>query len=141
MKCPRDGAELQRANVAQIELDKCHQCDGIWFDAGELEALSNSGISDIEDEIEQQYGDPPVKSGDVTGYMRCPRCEDGRLNQFHYTYIKPVKVDRCDTCLGIWLDKNELKAIIGEKKDLQDLESQTHFQRFIGSFLKMWSKK
>ena len=79
MKCPRDGTELQAVNVNGVELDKCHQCDGLWLDYGELKSIRNMKLSDVEEELEQKYGNPEVKPGQVDAYMRCPRCgENGR---------------------------------------------------------------
>ena len=142
MKCPRDGTELQQVRAGGIQLDKCHLCDGMWFDPGELDKLTASGIIHIETAVESEFGNPPVKTGRVTGYMRCPRCgEAGRLHQYQYTYLKPVLVDRCDSCLGIWLDRNELDAIIGEKKTLEEAEAQGQFHKFANAFLHFWRKK
>lgn len=39
MKCPCDDTVLQRVEALGLELDKCHKCDGIWFDHGELNAI------------------------------------------------------------------------------------------------------
>lgn len=119
MKCPRDGAELSRVRVADIELDKCHHCDGLWFDAGELERLQKLDRTDVEEQLERQYGSPSAEPGETKGYMRCPRCADGRLQQFTYTYQKRVKIDRCDKCFGLWIDDKELDAILGEKRQLE----------------------
>ncbi|MGI9457060.1 MAG: zf-TFIIB domain-containing protein, partial [Aeoliella sp.] len=121
MKCPRDGAELATVFVAGIELDKCHHCDGLWFDRGELERVQKLERTDIEEQLEQQFGDPTVEAGKVEGYMRCPRCPEGRLQQVTYTIEKRVKIDRCEDCLGVWIDDTELDAIIGEKKQLEEI--------------------
>jgi len=133
MKCPRDGTKLQRVDILGIELDKCHKCDGLWFDRGELERLRDAGIDEIEKAIERKYGDPQFEEGEVAGYMRCPRCEEGRLIRFSYTYVNPVHVDRCDKCLGIWVDDGELDAIIGEKKQIDEMEDPTRLKKFLGA--------
>ena len=39
MKCPRCGADLQRETRSGIQIDKCPDCLGVWFDAGEAEQL------------------------------------------------------------------------------------------------------
>jgi uncharacterized protein len=131
MKCPRDGSELRQVRVNGIELDKCHQCDGIWFDPGELDRIRELDRSDVEEQIEQQYGNPNIAQGQVDGYMRCPRCADGRLNQITYTFERRVKIDRCDQCFGVWLDDKELDAIIGEKKQLEELADNSALKAFM----------
>lgn len=40
MHCPKCGMNLIEINYKGIAVDKCSSCDGIWLDAGELEAIS-----------------------------------------------------------------------------------------------------
>ena len=39
MKCPRCGADLRAEEHWGIEVDRCPECDGLWFDAGEAQRL------------------------------------------------------------------------------------------------------
>ncbi len=39
MKCPKCGMELIEVDYKQVKIDKCSSCDGVWLDAGELEAV------------------------------------------------------------------------------------------------------
>jgi uncharacterized protein len=39
MKCPKCGGELEEIAFADVMLDKCKGCAGIYLDAGELELL------------------------------------------------------------------------------------------------------
>ena len=118
MECPRDGTELAKVRVLGLELDKCHKCDGIWFDRGELERIRESARDDIEEVLEEKYGDPAYTPGRPRGYMRCPRC-GARLQQQRYTYVNPVRIDRCEKCLGFWVDDTELDAIVEEREELE----------------------
>jgi uncharacterized protein len=40
MRCPKCGMELTEVEFKDIHIDKCLNCEGIWLDAGELEAVS-----------------------------------------------------------------------------------------------------
>ncbi len=40
MRCPKCGMQLIEIDYKNIKIDKCSECDGIWLDAGELEAVS-----------------------------------------------------------------------------------------------------
>jgi len=40
MRCPKCGMELIEIDYEAIKVDKCSECDGIWLDAGELEAVA-----------------------------------------------------------------------------------------------------
>lgn len=38
MRCPKCGAELIEVDYKTLKVDRCSACDGVWLDAGELEA-------------------------------------------------------------------------------------------------------
>lgn len=40
MRCPKCGMELIEIDYKAIKVDKCSECEGIWLDAGELEAMA-----------------------------------------------------------------------------------------------------
>lgn len=40
MRCPKCGMELIEIDYKEIKVDKCSECEGIWLDAGELEAVA-----------------------------------------------------------------------------------------------------
>lgn len=42
MKCPKCGADLVVEIFKCIEVDRCPECDGVWFDSGEVEALTEA---------------------------------------------------------------------------------------------------
>ncbi len=41
MHCPKCGMNLIEIDYKGIAVDKCSSCEGIWLDAGELEAISD----------------------------------------------------------------------------------------------------
>lgn len=40
MNCPKCGMKLVEIDYKDIKVDKCTGCDGVWLDAGELDAVS-----------------------------------------------------------------------------------------------------
>lgn len=40
MRCPKCGMELSEIDYQGVKIDKCFCCEGLWLDAGELEALT-----------------------------------------------------------------------------------------------------
>lgn len=48
MRCPKCGMELIAVNYKGIEVDKCSECEGVWLDAGELEAVSKLEQSGLD---------------------------------------------------------------------------------------------
>ncbi len=140
VNCPRDGSVLAEAHVLGLELDKCHTCDGLWCDRGEMERLRDAKLAEVEEAIERKYGNPKPLPGKVSGHMRCPRCGDARLLSHRYTYVSPVTIDRCERCLGIWLDKGELTAIIGEKKALDQAAEPGRLAAFLRAMGRLVSR-
>lgn len=132
MNCPRDGTHLSNVRIDGVELDRCPNCAGVWLDTGELARVLTLKLSEIEGQFEEQTA-PRGAAGEAVDYMRCPRCPEGRLQRISYTVMHPVSIDRCEQCLGFWLDKSELVSIVGEKKELEEELSIHRLRRFLHS--------
>jgi uncharacterized protein len=39
MKCPKCGHDLAEEDLDGVSIDRCSYCEGVFFDAGELEAI------------------------------------------------------------------------------------------------------
>ena len=39
MRCPKCRADMEQVEYEGTEIDRCNICKGMWFDAGEIEAL------------------------------------------------------------------------------------------------------
>lgn len=48
MRCPKCGMELIEVDFKGIKVDKCSECEGIWFDAGEFESVSKLEKSGLD---------------------------------------------------------------------------------------------
>jgi len=48
MRCPKCGMELIEIDYKGIKTDKCSECEGIWLDAGEIEAVSKLEKSGLD---------------------------------------------------------------------------------------------
>lgn len=115
--CPRCGIHLNRIELhieGRLEIDRCERCLGIFFDPGELEALTESSVSKayeidhvrLHRIIEEECIDSPHKAT----YVKCPDC--GQLmNRKNYGSRSGVVVDQCRNH-GIWLDGTELSQIL-----------------------------
>lgn len=53
MKCPKCGGDLVTETYHAIQVDRCKDCHGVWFDAGEVESLvdkpAGSGVGFFSD--------------------------------------------------------------------------------------------
>src|SRR5207244_2757987 len=39
MKCPKCGHDLEEETISSVTIDRCTFCEGVFLDAGEMEAL------------------------------------------------------------------------------------------------------
>jgi ribosomal protein L37AE/L43A len=40
MKCPKCGGDMKEVKLENVKVDQCGECQGVFFDAGELEMLN-----------------------------------------------------------------------------------------------------
>lgn len=82
-----------RAPNSEVELDRCNDCGGVWFDAGELFEASGR----------------KVVAGQRETDRACPECGiplvDGELRG-------GVEVETCVECAGTFLEARDLDAIV-----------------------------
>jgi acetyl-CoA carboxylase beta subunit len=70
----------------------------------------------IEQEKQKQLAETERRKAKELHYMKCPKCG---MNLVEIDY-KSIKVDRCSSCEGVWLDSGELAQIIKLEKGALD---------------------
>lgn len=115
MKCPIDGGALApQTYEANIEVDQCGSCGGMWLDPKELERIQDTQDRDYSEEIKQlpdlvgqAYAMALAKSKPA---VSCPKC-DQTMERREHGSCSQVMIDVCPHCRGIWLDKGEIDAL------------------------------
>ncbi len=115
MKCPRDGAELTKHNYeANVMVDLCPQCKGMFLEAGELEQIQETIENDYSEALKQM---PDLIGGafhmaqeKTRAAVTCPSCA-GQTERKEYGYCSQIMIDKCLNCHGIWLDEGEIQAL------------------------------
>jgi Zn-finger nucleic acid-binding protein len=109
MRCPRDGSELKtRIYEANVEIDECPTCSGVFLDQGELETIQ----AVVEKEHEELAGrapaslDPPSTDAPVA----CAQC-GLTMSRRNYGFGSQVVIDACPDGCGLWLDGGELQQL------------------------------
>jgi Zn-finger nucleic acid-binding protein len=104
--CPSCGIALYEHDLHGQKVDKCPECMGIFFDAGELESILN--IVRLYQTVQLSEEDiPNVSSSEIERIMICP-FDSAKMNP---QKIAGITVDICPECSGIWLDKGEIAAL------------------------------
>jgi len=115
LKCPHDSTPLTAQTYeANIEVDVCGQCKGMWLDKGELEAIEEASEHDYRKQLDT-VRDQPEDSLHVAQQLaeapiRCPNCH-GEMDKREYGYCSRIVIDTCNDGCGVWLDAGEIQAL------------------------------
>lgn len=106
MRCPKCRSDMEIVAVEGQEVDRCLQCHGLWFDAGELEALNTPGTASRLDTGTSREG---RRYNEIDDY-RCPRCGDAmeRKTDPEQTHIW---YETCRGCQGSFFDAGEFRDL------------------------------
>jgi len=113
--------------LAEVEIDYCTDCGGIWLDAGELKLL----LGDRE-KSEQLLDSFPLSDGvsdkidsDCRENRRkCPICLKKMQKIIVGASTPTLLIDKCATGDGLWFDKGELQDIFDRAKLDKDSKIQ-----------------
>jgi Zn-finger nucleic acid-binding protein len=109
MICPRDANELHTETEHGITIDRCHACQGAWYDYEELAELEAT----VADE-EQRAG--TIEYAKHQSVLPCPSCGQ-TMHAFNYRAYN-LELDACAEGHGFWLDAGEserVRAIMQER--------------------------
>lgn len=115
MNCPHCHAALKtKTYEADVTVDACPQCGGLWLERGELMQIAETVQRDyshllverdvtVDDsfELARQKARPDI---------RCPKCS-GEMTKQECRYGSLVMADVCPRCRGMWLDRGELQTL------------------------------
>ncbi|MDX1461129.1 MAG: zf-TFIIB domain-containing protein [Xanthomonadales bacterium] len=120
MLCPKCRTQMEKIDVDGIEVDRCEICEGLWFDAGEAQALRNrkaAGKIDIGDAWEG-------RQLDFIDRYACPRC-GGKMRPATDKGQRHIHYEACAECGGKFFDA-------GEFRDLSSRSVSDFVKRLIG---------
>ena len=106
MRCPKCRADMEQVDYEGTEIDRCTICNGIWFDAGEIDVLRDKQAASAID-----IGDAGIgKQSNAMDSYQCPRCSAAMVKvvdpeQTHIWY------ETCSSCHGSYLDAGELRDL------------------------------
>lgn len=104
MQCPKCAQAMEKVTFQDVEIDRCINCGGMWFDMLELEELKKMDGSEQIDTGSNDIG----KQYNEVDRIQCPVCHTPMLRmvdkeQHHIWY------EGCATCYGVFLDAGEFR--------------------------------
>ena len=106
MDCPVCKNAMITLELADVEIDYCIDCGGIWLDAGELELLLGQ-----PEKARQLLDSFTIDSKSAEKPRKCPIC-DKKMQKIIVGPSKPtLLIDKCRRGDGLWFDKGELHDI------------------------------
>jgi Zn-finger nucleic acid-binding protein len=131
MLCPQCRVEMPIVETRGVELDVCVRCEGVWFDADELQRLFTlAGSPSALDRVERNLADAAAPRS--RSARRCPRCR-ARLETVDLPAERgAVPIERCGRNDGLWFDRGELQAVVAA---CLPAGPGAEIQRFLAEFL------
>jgi Zn-finger nucleic acid-binding protein len=107
MICPVCKTDMVVVEYHGIELDFCTLCEGVWFDAGELELVFKTHRS--EQEIDTFFTDMMKKpnAGAMEKVKKCPLC-GRKMDKKDIGDSPHILIDACGKGHGLWFDGGEV---------------------------------
>ncbi len=119
IRCPKCRADMEQVEIEGVTIDRCIFCSGIWFDAGEVEALSHKQAAVTIDTGSAKVG----KQHNHIDHYPCPRC-GGSMEKKVDSRQRHIWYESCTDCNGSFFDA-------GEFLDLSKLTLSDIFKRLV----------
>ena len=105
MNCPKCKMRMEVLTHAGVEIDRCTNCRGIWFDALELDELRARPGTEIVDTGHEKIG----AEYDEHRLTDCPKC--GPRTMIHMVDARQAHItfEQCNVCGGTFLDAGEFR--------------------------------
>lgn len=99
LPCPDCNVLMIPYTCENVVVDKCPNCEGIWFDDKEL-GIFRKALGKFDLEQVKIIARSPEPGAEIIS--SCPRCVS-ILYEVKYSYNTKVIIKRCESCHGVWL--------------------------------------
>lgn len=118
--CPECHIHLQTITLElqpPLQIERCEQCFGLFFDPGEVEALLENLVSPVfavNPELLGNINKDRYQSNKPVKYLECPVCLN-MMNRVAFGHRSGVVIDQCKAH-GVWLDGGEITHLLEWRK-------------------------
>ena len=110
MQCPKCLSDMEVIDFNGIEIDRCTDCFGMWFDHLEKEDLKDLKGAESIDIGDEFVGATLNQIMDVP----CPVCKV-KMNHILHNEPYEIKFESCPKCHGAYFDAGEFRDYMGEE--------------------------
>lgn len=121
MDCPKCNGLMETVDFKGFHVEKCSQCEGLWFHNLEHELLKNIEDSELLDTGDAKTG----ASYDTVEDYLCPNCS-GHMVKLVDHEQPHIWYEVCHSCYGVFFDAGEFR----------DLKEQSFFDTVARFFVK-----
>ena len=117
MKCPRCSSAMETVQVEDVQIDRCTQCGGLWFDEFELTDLKAKQGSE---KVDTGHADKSNQHSQAR--INCPKCSTFMLRMVD-SQQPHIWYETCEECGGSFFDAGEFRELkhhnfLGRIKDV-----------------------
>lgn len=110
MQCPKCQADMEVVNYEGVDIDRCSNCFGLFFDHMEKEDLKKLRGAESIDIGDEFMGARYNEVRDIT----CPRC-DVAMDQVRREEPFEIRFESCPRCKGAYFDAGEFRDYLEEE--------------------------
>lgn len=107
MQCPKCDGEMRRVHDGDVNIDRCNQCGGLYFDQ-----LTRARLPALEDKVAMDTGDEALGAEyNEMVYVECPTC-DAIMDQRLLEDPVRIRFEICTSCHATFLDAGEFRQYL-----------------------------
>ena len=130
LTCPSCGARMQSKPSADVTIEECPSCGGIFLNKSELNAL----VTGMAGNIECLSVDEDLHT-DKFPLRNCPKCPDQPMRKVNLLHLSDLVFDYCPACDGFYLDKGEIEEINRELRSMAPNQEAEEYREMHGRHL------
>lgn len=131
-RCPQCNLQLEKSLLSGVEIDYCPRCYGLWFEEQELDSAKDAKDRDLR-WLDIDLWKHEEQFQVARGQKICPA---DRMPLYEVRYgDSNVRVDVCNVCSGIWLDRGEFIEIIEYLREKGEYEVMHRYTKNLVSEL------
>lgn len=102
MKCPKCDHPMEKAKYQQFSIDRCTNCQGIWFEPESLDKLRSLWMSEFLDSGDRAVG----RKYNAVDEVDCPEC-GARMDKITDEKQIHIWYEACPQGHGVYFDAGE----------------------------------